>query len=121
MIWVLIWRLVLLSFFMAVGDTLKANQSRNLSRSAPKNSTEYYNDLMQNQNIEKKNMFFRDPPPKSPRKCPKRDDLDRKWTKSEPKVDRKLDFLEKRDQGVENYYAHRIVTCQNIERLKCKL
>ena len=117
MIWVLIWRLVLLSFFMAVGDTLKANQSRNLSRSAPKNSTEYYNDLMQNQNIEKKLCFSEI----SHGKCPKRDDLDRKWTKSEPKVDRKLDFLEKRDQGVENYYAHRIVTCQNIERLKCKL
>ena len=117
MIWVLIWRLVLLSFFMAVGDTLKANQSRNLSRSAPKNSTEYYNDLMQNQNIEKKLCFSEI----SHGKCPKWDHLDRKWTKSEPKVDRKLDFLEKRDQGVENYYAHRIVTCQNIERLKCKL
>ena len=56
MIWVLIWRLVLLSFFMAVGDTLEASQWKNLSRSAPKNSTEYYNDLMQNQNIEK--MFY---------------------------------------------------------------
>ena len=71
MIWVLIWRLVLLSFFMAVGDTLKANQSRNLSRSAPKNSTEYYNDLMQNQNIEKKIMFFRDFYPNFTPKMPK--------------------------------------------------
>ena len=70
MIWVLIWRLVLLSFFMAVGDTLKANQSRNLSRSAPKNSTEYYNDLMQNQNIEKKYVFQRFPT-QTPRKMPK--------------------------------------------------
>ena len=54
--------------------------------------------------------------------------MDRKGipqTENGPKVDRKLDFFRKlenaRDQGVENYYAHRIVTCQNIERLKCKL
>ena len=121
MIWVLIWRLVLLSFFMAVGDTLKANQSRNLSRSAPKNSTEYYNDLMQNQNIEKKICFQRFPtqnPPKNARNGTI-------WTENGPKVNRKWTenwiFLEKRDKGVENYYAHRIVTCQNIERLKCKL
>ena len=118
MIWVLIWRLVLLSFFMAVGDTLKANQSRNLSRSAPKNSTEYYNDLMQNQNIEKKNYAFQ----RFPTENVQNGTI---WTENGPKVNRKWTenwiFLEKRDQGVENYYAHRIVTCQNIERLKCKL
>ena len=85
MIWVLIWRLVLLSFFMAVGDTLKANQSRNLSRSAPKNSTEYYNDLMQNQNIEKILCFQRFPPEFHPENAQN----GTVWTENGPKVNRK--------------------------------
>ena len=70
-------------------------------------------------------MFFRDIhpkfTPKMPKNGPKRDRTNRNGNKTGPKFGffRKLENA--RDQGVENYYAHRIVTCQNIERLKCKL
>ena len=73
-------------------------------------------------------MLFRDFPPKMPGKVPNEDKVDRKWIESGPKLCESgpkigLDnFLRMREiKGFKNYYAHRIVTCQNIERLKCKL
>ena len=79
---------------------------------------------MQNQNIEKILCFSEIFNPNSPRKCLRMDRKGTERTEMGQKSGPKFGFFRKlenaRDQGVENYYAHRIVTCQNIERLKCK-